>query len=191
MTEFAPKNGGDCRPSAIAGYLEGEMAADRREEMERHLASCRECHEELNRQKLFLNALDAAFGSDLDVDVPEEFTRSVVAHAESDVRGFRCPRERSRALIVSFILAGLAIAGIGFGTFLDFMPFGSAFEQMVAVGTFVGHFVRDVVVASTVVLRSVFQHLMFKSAGAVGLAVIVFGLALFVFSRLVTRARNA
>lgn len=191
MKEVVGFQNGDCHPSAVARYLEGELLPETREEFERHLAACRECHDELNRQKMFLNALDAAFGSDLDVDVPDNFTRTVVAHAESDVRGFRCPRERNQAFIVILTLLGVAALGIGFGFLGDYDPIGRALDQVVTVGTFVGHFVRDVAVASTVVLRSVFQHIMLRSTGSVGLIVIGFGLALFVFSRLVSRARNA
>ena len=73
--------------------------------MERHVTTCPDCSAELNDQKNFLRSLDV-LKDEKPLKLPADFTKKVVANAESSVAGLRGDRERFNAV---FICAGLSL----------------------------------------------------------------------------------
>src|SRR5438445_5520441 len=94
----------ECPTDEIAAYIDGEMDAAREFELETHLAACEICSLELNQQKQFLASLNSSLKHEGDLELPANFTKLIVANAESTVSGLRRPRERFNAM---FICAGL------------------------------------------------------------------------------------
>jgi anti-sigma factor RsiW len=136
----------------IAAYLDGELTPDAELELEFHLSRCELCAEELNIQKNLLNALD---GSLADCpQIPADFTKRVVAVAESDVSGLRKKRERLNAILVStglllFVLLTLGAKAVG--TFASFFEVAA---RAYAVAALAAHFVYDILEGIVIVLRS-------------------------------------
>jgi hypothetical protein len=133
----------------IAAYLDGELSADQEMSLDLHFAECADCNGELNLQKQLLLGLDQGLKYGVDIELPPDFAKVVVANAESTVAGLRRPRERFNAL---FICGGLGLFvllsfGVGAGTSLFF-------EQASAVASFIGHFFYDVFVGVVVILRA-------------------------------------
>src|SRR5436190_12740079 len=95
-----------CPIDEISAYIDGELDAAREFEMDLHFAGCQTCACELNEQKNFLRNLDVSLGHDREVELPPNFTKLIVANAESTVSGLRRPRERFNAL---FICSGLLL----------------------------------------------------------------------------------
>jgi hypothetical protein len=54
---------------------------------------CSVCADDLNLQKSFLNALDSSLDEETEIRLPKNFTKTVVANAESRVSGLRHPHE--------------------------------------------------------------------------------------------------
>ena len=102
-----------CPRTELAAYIDGELAPREELELEAHLAVCPLCVFELNGQKRLLSALDFALEGEKHFKLPENFTKVVVANAESKVNGLRCPQERLRAFFVSAALILFVVVGIG------------------------------------------------------------------------------
>jgi anti-sigma factor RsiW len=136
-----------CDTHDIAAYIDGELEPSREMELEMHFASCADCTAELNLQKSLLHHLEFGLRDNADIDLPADFTKVVVANAESTVAGLRRPRERFNALFIcgglSFFL--LMVLGVGAAS--------SLVDQMTAVGSFFGHFVYDFVFGVVVIVR--------------------------------------
>ena len=181
------KNQISCPRKEIAAYLDGELAPRREIDLELHFAACQLCNAELNAQKKLLHALDFSFEQTDEIELPENFTRIVVANAESNVKGLRCPRERNRALFVCAALFVLLIFGLGAETSKTFADFGTMTEQFFAVGSFFVHLLNDLTIAATVILRSICLQFVFKSAVNAGMIFICFAVSLAIFSRLILK----
>ena len=177
----------DCPRIEIAAYIDGELTPREELDLEMHFAGCEICAVELNEQKKLLNALDFALDDRQEIELPENFTRVVVANAESNVQGLRCPRERNRALLVCAALGLVVFLGLGAETSKTFAAAGAITEQLFVVGGFIVHFIHDVTVAATVLFRSFCLQFVFKSAVSAGLLAICFIVSLFIFSRLLSR----
>ena len=181
------KNQISCPREEIAAYLDGELAPREEIDLELHFAACQLCNAELNAQKKLLCALDFSFEKTDEIELPENFTRIVVANAESNVKGLRCPRERNRALFVCAALFVLLIFGLGAETSKTFADFGTMTEQFFAVGSFFVHLLNDLTIAATVILRSICLQFVFKSAVNAGMIFICFAVSLAIFSRLILK----
>lgn len=177
----------DCPRAGIAAYLDGELSASDELALELHFAGCPTCTNELNTQKNLLNALDFALEPGDEIELPADFTKVVVANAESGVRGFRCPRERGRALMV--IASLLLIVGVGLGaeTSRTFATIGQITDQIVAVASFFGRFLHDAAIAVAMLLRSFSDRFVLNSAASSLLLALFFGASLLIFSRLMSR----
>lgn len=173
-----------CPQSEIAAYVDGELAPHEEMNLELHLANCAVCAAELNEQKRLLSALDFALENKQEIELPENFTRIVVANAESNVKGLRCPRERNRALFVCAALFLLVSFGLGAETSKTFETLGNIGEQFWTVGSFFVHLIQDVTIAATVIIRSICPQYIFKSSLSAALLGVFFVLSLLVFSRL-------
>jgi len=183
-------NNQTCPRIEIAAYIDGELSPREELDLEMHFAVCAACAAELNEQKKLLCVLDFALENKEEIELPENFTRIVVANAESNVKGLRCPRERNRALFVCIALFLLVILGLGAETSKTFESFGTLTEQLLAVGGFFVHLVHDITIATTFIFRSLCLQFVFKSAISAGLLGICFVGSLLIFSRLMSRHRR-
>ena len=179
-----------CSANEIAAYIDGELDSLRELELEAHFAGCEICALELNQQKQFLSSLDFSLKHEKEFDLPANFTRSIVANAESTVSGLRRPRERFNAL---FICAGLALfvlfaAGAEAGKL--FTGFSAIVEQIAAVGGFFGHLVYSVFIGLTIIVRTLAAQFQFGVTAIIAASVILGVFSLFV-SRKVLHARRA
>ncbi len=138
----------------IAAYIEGELPPREEFEFEAHAAVCESCRDELNEQKKLLCALDCALEQESEIELPANFTKVVVANAESKVSGLRRPQERFKALFVCAVLLILGLLFLGGETEAVFGAFAKFAEQMFAVGGFVAHIIYDVSIGVAVILRS-------------------------------------
>lgn len=159
-----------CDAERIVLYLEGELSPAEELSMEKHLALCASCVEELNSQKQVLRALDFAFEERDEVDLPEDFAKVVAVRAESRVSGLRCPRERSRALFLCAALFVCVLVGLGAEAEKIFEAFAHFGGAVAAVGGFVFRLTADVGIGAAVILRAIGSHVFSNSS----LAFVVF-----------------
>lgn len=176
-----------CPRALIAVYIDGELAPREELELERHFAVCPSCAAELNEQKKLLHALD--FALEEEFELPADFTKTVVTRAESNVKGLRCPKERSRALFICTLLFLLVILGLGSETEAVLAVFVTFFEQVWVVGGFVAHLVYDVAFGITVILRSLGHQFVYSSALALLTLFGFLAAILFTLSRFVQRVK--
>src|SRR5262249_2163468 len=111
----------ECPSLDIAAYIDGELSPDAEIALERHLATCSFCTEELNLQKQFVNALNCSLGAV--PEIPADFTKRIVTNAESNVRGLRRKSEWLNALFVCVALLFFVLFALGAnarGAFISF-----------------------------------------------------------------------
>lgn len=182
----------NCLRYQIIAYIDGELSEREDLEFENHLLVCRACAAELNEQKKMLVALDFALEDDKSgIELPENFTRVVVANAESKVNGLRRPQERFKALFVCAGLFLLVLLGLGEETNSVLTTFEKFFEQVMAVGGFAFHLIHDIAVGIAVVSRSLCNRFVFSSAISLAGLLIFFLLTTYAVSRLFIRQSRA
>ena len=179
----------ECLRADIAAYIDGELAPREELELEIHFAACADCAEELNRQKKLLCALNYAL-EEKEIELPENFTKVVVANAESRVSGLRRPKERFNALFICSALFLLVFVGLGSEAKNVLFSSGIVVGQFLAVGGFITHLVFDIAVGAAVILRSLCFQFVFNSMVSLVLMTIVFGFSALVFSRLLSRYKR-
>lgn len=180
----------ECPTDEIAAYIDGELDPLFERELEAHLATCELCVRELNEQKQFLCGLNASLKHEAEMDLPANFTKLVVANAESSVSGLRRPRERYNAV---FICAGLFLFGLfALGTDAGkiYEGIAGAFDQIGAVGGFFGRIVYSVFLGISIILRSFAAQLRLDAAMAILLPAVVAGLLMYL-SRKALRINRA
>lgn len=178
-----------CPSFEIAAYLDGELDAHRELELESHFTSCAACLTELNHQKNFLNQLNSRLNNENDIELPKDFTRQIVANAESSVAGLRRPRERFNAvfIIATFLLFVLFAMGAEAGNVLT--GFTNVLEQSAAVGSFFGRIVYSFFVGVVVVLRTLAAPFQLGLLGAV-VGIGLFAATSVLLSKVVFRLRR-
>lgn len=174
-----------CPREEIAAYVDGEISPREELELELHFAACKTCADELNSQKTLLCALDSFRPAKDDIELPEDFTKVVVTAAESKVSGLRRPQERRKALYVCVGLFLLFV--IGGETQALFGSVGTVAEQFARAGSFLVHFVYDITLGVTIILRSLSNQLVFNSAVSFFVITVIFLISLLTLSRLVMR----
>lgn len=142
-----------CPRTEIAEYIDGELSPSAEMDLEKHFAVCKNCADEFNEQKKLLCALDFAFDGKADIELPVNFTKSVVVRAESNVSGLRRREERFRALYLCAALFLLIIVGLGNETEAVFSTFKIFAEQILAVSGFAVHLIFNFAIALTAILR--------------------------------------
>ncbi len=177
--------------SDIAAYIDGELSPREELELEMHLAVCQKCSAELNEQKKLLLVLDFALESERKIEMPADFTRVVVANAESKVSGLRRPQERSKALFVCAALFLLALLGFGGETRAVLNTFAKFAEQFFAVGGFVWNLIYNVAVGTAVVLRSLSHQIVVNFNFSFAVLIGFFLVSLIFLSRFVTRLNRS
>ena len=186
MTSEAQNRTLECPTDEIAAYIDGELSAAHELELEDHLAGCQICSVELNQQKQFLCGLSSSLKNEGEIELPANFTKLVVANAESSVNGLRRPRERFNAI---FICAGLflfALFALGTGAGNLLAGISSILDQIAAVGGFFGHIIYSFFVGVAIVLRSFAAQFRFDAAMTAVVAG-VFAVLLVFISRRVRR----
>ncbi|MBA4123725.1 MAG: zf-HC2 domain-containing protein [Acidobacteria bacterium] len=176
--------------SEIAAFIDGELLPREEIELELHLSVCGSCAAELNEQKKLLRALDYALENDGEIKLPANFTKIVVANAESKVSGLRRPQERSKSLFVCAVLFLLALLGLGGETETVLNTFGKFAEQFLAVGGFVWNLIYDVSVGTAIVLRSLGSQFIFNSSASLAILIVFVFLSLFLLSRFISTQRS-
>jgi len=161
--EHRPSN--DCPSIEIAAYIDRELTPDAEVSFESHLADCRICSEELNIQKQFVNALNSSL-SDVH-EVPTDFTKRIVTHAESGVSGLRKPKERYNALFVCLGLFFFVLFTLGASAPGAFAASFDVFMRVVAVVSFAGHLFYDIALGAIVIMRSISGQPEFFSVAAI------------------------
>ncbi|HQU82557.1 MAG TPA: zf-HC2 domain-containing protein [Pyrinomonadaceae bacterium] len=175
-----------CPRAEIAEYIDGELSPHAELDLEMHFLGCEICTHELNQQKKLLNALDFALEEEKEFEIPENFTKVVVANAENRVNGLRGSKERLNAILICAFLFFLVILGVA-GESEKVVETGANFvEQIVAVGSFFGHLIYDFAIGLTVILKSLCFQFFYKSAFSFVLLAILLGISALVFSRLIT-----
>ena len=179
-----------CPADDISAYIDGELNAARTVEMDMHFAGCERCSIELNEQKNFLRHLDASLGREEEIELPANFTKRIVANAESTVSGVRRPRELFNA---TFICAGLLLFVL-FATGAEagrlFQGLSVIVEQTVAVGSFFGHLVYSVFLGFAIIIRAVAGQFRVDVAAILAVAM-MFAVFSLVISRKILRTRRA
>jgi anti-sigma factor RsiW len=159
QTEF------DCPAGEISSFIDGELSPAREIELEKHFSSCESCRAELNLQKNFLIALDHALEDEEEVDLPANFTRVVVANAESRVSGLRRRSERFNAFFVCsglFLIFIFALGASGSNSALD--TFFVVVEKLVAVGSCAVHMIYEIAIGAVIILRSLASRFVLGSS---------------------------
>lgn len=175
-----------CPRAEIAEYIDGELSPQAELDLEMHFPGCEICRRELNEQKKLLKALNFALEDEREFELPEDFTKVVVANAESRVSGLRRPSERFNALFICAALFLFVLLGLGSETETIVGAGGKFIEQTLAVGSFFGHLIYDFAIGITVILKSLCFGFVYKSAVSFVLLAILLGISALIFSRLIT-----
>lgn len=164
-----------CPAEEISAFIDGELPTDVEAALEQHLIGCEICRRELNDQKGFLLALSDTLEREIPIELPENFTRSVVVNAESKVSGLRDRREHSPALIIGSVFFLVAAAAVGgFAGILS--PVALASEKFLALGRAMFQVVADLAYAVASMFRTILQTQTFAAAFtyiAICLAIVV------------------
>ncbi|MBA3632202.1 MAG: zf-HC2 domain-containing protein [Acidobacteria bacterium] len=180
-----------CPQNEIAAYIDGELSSREELDLEMHFAVCQNCKAKLNEQKKLLCALDFALENEREVELPENFTKVVVATAESKVSGLRRPQERFKSFFVCAALLLLGVLGLGGDARTVLQTFWKAGDQFLAVGGFLFHLIYDFAIGTAIILRSLSHQIVFNSAVLFVFFSGFFLFALFTFSRLIVRNNRA
>ncbi len=181
----------ECPRTQLAAYIDGELLPREELELEMHLAICKNCVAELNEQKKLLCVLDFALENEREIELPANFTKIIVANAESNVSGLRSPSERFKALFVCSVLFLLVLLGLGgkietvLNTYIKFT------DQIFAVFGFVFHLTYDVSIGMAVILRSLGSGFVNNSAVAFAFFAAFLLVSLFALSRIFVRYNRA
>ncbi len=181
------ENSETCPNTEFSAYIDGELSACAESDLEFHLAGCKICTAELNEQKKVLFALDSLSEEKKNFRLPENFTKVIVANAESEVSGLRRPQERFRAFFVCALLFLLALLSVGGQTKAILFALGKFSEQFLIVVRFLSHFFYDAAVGISVIFRSLSYQIVNNSTIPFFFAVIFLIFAFFAVSRLVVR----
>lgn len=148
-----------CPREEICLYLDGELSPNEVILLEKHLAECQPCLNELNLQKQMLLALSAAFDKKKEIELPKNFTNIVVAKAECGVKGLRNREERYRAFLLFLPLLLIFIVGLGGDKDKFFSLVNSFGIQILTVGGFLVHLTFDISFGIAVILKTISQKI--------------------------------
>ena len=176
----------NCPREEIAAYLDGELDGDLATSFEAHVERCSDCAAELRSQRQLLCTLEAAFGTARHIELPENFTRVVAAHAENDMRGLRHKVERRRALqlcaallFAAFLLLGAASNNLIFQPARAFLRItASALEVLLRT-------IADAAEGMAIVARMILRTTVAGPHGFRILIALVFLIAISVLPRLI------
>jgi len=179
-----------CPSPNLSAYIDGELSPHDELELEVHVAGCRTCADDLNLQKSFLNALDSSLDEDVQIQLPKNFTKLVVANAESRVSGLRHPHEIRNAALICGALILFSILSLGSNTERALLAVSGIVEKLLAVVVSTGHVVYDFALGLSIVLRSLTSSFFFGPGIPVLAFFALFVLSLYLFSRLLRLRRT-
>ncbi|MEO8041095.1 MAG: zf-HC2 domain-containing protein [Acidobacteriota bacterium] len=179
-----------CPSPELSAYIDGELSARDELTLEQHVSGCRTCTDDLNLQKSFLNALDYSLDEGNEIELPKNFTRSVVANAESRVSGLRRPNERRKAAFICAALIVFSLFALGSSAEKTLVATAAIFETLLAVASSAGHLVYDIALGSAIIFRTLASKFLFESGTSVLVFLALFGLSLCLFSRLLVRVHR-
>src|SRR5215203_2503414 len=165
MERSENKKTSTCPSPDLSAYLDGELSRGDEMELELHLSGCRLCADDLNLQKHFLNALDYSFEGGGEIELPKNFTKSVVANAQSHVSGLRRPHERRNAAFICAALIVFSLFALGSSAGKTFAATTSMAEKLFAIVASAGHLAYDVALGSAIIFRSLASKFLFDSGG--------------------------
>ncbi len=171
-----------CPGDDIATYIDGELSPAEAFAFEEHLSNCSTCKIELNHQKEFLAALTASLELENDIPLPGNFTKTIIANAESRVSGLRRPRERFTAIFICVVLFIFALFAFGAEAEPVLAAVSGIPEKLLAVGSFLVRFVFNIAIGVAVVARSLFSHVSLPWTAVLAMIGLI-AAALFVFAR--------
>lgn len=154
VKDQAPKFVFACPAEEISSYIDGELSAELEVALERHIGACAVCRRELNDQKGFLIALSDTLEREVELELPENFAKTVVVNAESNVAGIRGRRERYTAFWVIAVMLLLAAVAVGGSIAGLFGPVWVLFQKLGAVIAMIGQIAIDLVFGVSVFFRS-------------------------------------
>lgn len=105
-------------------------------------------------QRQFLAALSASLDSNSALPLPKDFTKKVVASAESSVNGVRQPGELYTAFFISVALIVFALFAVGIENLGFASPIYGLSEKLFAFGLLILKLIGSLVFAAVIVLRS-------------------------------------
>ena len=179
-----------CPSPDLSAYIDGELSPNDELKLEMHVAGCRTCTDDLNLQKSFLNALDSSLEDETEIELPKDFTKTVVANAESRVSGLRRPHERRHAAFICVGLILFSIVALGGKLEGSFVAASTVVEKLFAVVVSAGHVIYDLALGASIVLRSLATNFLFESGGPALAFFALFVLSLYLFSRLLRFRRT-
>jgi anti-sigma factor RsiW len=178
-----------CPRDDIAAYVDGELSEAQRTRLEQHVSGCETCSRSLMEQRQFLAVLSASLDSRSDLPLPKDFTKKVVASAESSVRGIRQPGELYTAVFICAALLIFALFTLGFGSFEITSAVYGLGEKLFAFGLLIFKLIINLIFAAVVVVRSLASAL--DTASLLAVAVVVFVSAILYFSTRRVLARRS
>ena len=179
-----------CPSPDISAYIDGELSPNDELKLEMHVAGCRACADDLNLQKSFLNALDSSLDEETEIQLPKDFTKTVVANAESRVSGLRRPHERRHAAFICLGLVLFSMVALGGKAEGALIAAATIVEKLLAVVVSIWHVIYDLALGLSIVLRSLATNFLFESGGPALAFFAVFVLSLYLFSRLLRFRRT-
>jgi hypothetical protein len=142
----------------------------------------------LNQQKQFLCGLNSGLQGERELELPANFTKRVVANAESTVSGLRRPRERFNAIFICSALALFVLFASGADAARIFEGISLIFEKIAIVGGFFGHAIYALFVGVAIILRSLASQVLVDQFFGITLMAVL-AAATFLISLRVLRIR--
>ncbi len=175
-----------CPVEDVAAYLDGELSSASEEAFESHVAHCADCAAELRQQRQLLCTLEAAFTQPSRFDLPQDFTRVVAAHAESDMRGVRNKSERRRALQLCALLALAAFALLGAtSSAVVFQPLGRFAQIIARISDLLWQTMYDAAIGVIIILRMLSRAALVSPYGLGLFLTVTFLIAVTLLPRLI------
>lgn len=179
-----------CPSTDISAYIDGELSSSDEIRLEMHIADCHVCRDDLNLQKMFLNALDSSIEAADSIELPPDFTKSVVANAESRVSGLRRPHERRKAALICVALIMFSLFGLGSNAERSLAAAGVIAEKFLVLIGSIGHLAYDIALGLAIVFKSLALGFVFDSNAIFAFVLLLLVLSLYLFSRLLGEFRR-
>lgn len=164
----------------VAAYIDGELSDAQGIAMDEHLADCLACRIELNEQKQFLCGLNLSLKAEDEIELPSNFTKLIVANAESSVGGLRQPRERYNAIFVSVALLIFGLFALGRDAEVVLTGAAAFVERVAAVAVVIGRAVYSFFFGLAIIVRTLLGYIGSDASALLLLPTLVAALLLFV-----------
>lgn len=190
MNSVKSKNS-DCPVEDISAYIDGELSPDNELSLEMHVMKCSSCAAELNRQKSFLRELDSSLNAEPEIELPVNFTRSIVVNAESKVNGLRRAGDRFTAIFICVALAFFVLFSLSAAANEPSLGLWRLTEQVFAVFQMGGHLLYNFGLAFAIVIRTIAVQVESNILLWVVISAVICALAIRAHSRFSIRQKNS